>query len=293
MRLVALDLDGTLVHSDGHVSARNRAALDAARTAGVELAICTGRRHSYALRVLRTLPMSPHEVVISSNGAVTRTAEGDLLWRVTLPREVTLRLCSELREFRNALVLTLDMFQTDGHDAPGALLLEELDDLHGSIRAWMEINAASIQRWQPLEGAFASPESPEPIQAMLCGGMDRIHRAESLLRHKLGGYVDSYRTEYPGKDLCILDILPKGRSKGSALLQFAESRGIPPEAILAIGDNWNDEPMLQVAGRSVVMQNAPQDLQRHAQQQGWHLSPVGGDEDGVAVAIEGALRAQS
>ncbi len=289
VRLIAMDLDGTLVHSTGGISPRNRAALDAARAAGVELAICTGRRHSYALRVLRTLPLQPEEVVISSNGAVTRTAAGDLLWRVTLPLEIARRLCTELQEYRNALVLTFDMFEPDGHDAPGALVLEELDHLHGSIRSWMEVNAGSIRRISPLEQAFAAPDSLEPIQAMLCGDMKRIHRAEALLHEYLGDDVDSYRTEYPGKDLCILDILHKGRSKGSALLQLAERRGIPPESILAIGDNWNDEPMLRVAGQSVVMRNAPEDFWRHASEQGWQLSPAEGDEDGVALAIEEAL----
>ncbi len=288
MRLIATDLDGTLLHSNGEVTGRNRAALRDARAAGVEIAINTGRRHSYALRAVRDLGLPAEDAIISSNGAVVRTVSGDLLWRGHLELPLVHRMLEELLPFRNALVFTLDLVGPEGADVAGALVLEELDHLHGSITRWMDVNAASIRRVVPLESAFDGVDAPRPIQAMLCGKMDRMHAAEALLAERFLDDVDTYRTEYPGHDLCILDIMPKGLSKGAALLRFAARRGIAPEEILAIGDNWNDVPMLRVAGRAVVMRNAPEDLQRYAREQGWSLGAAG-DEDGVAGAVEAAL----
>lgn len=292
IRLIAADLDGTLVHSSGIITPRNRAALERARRAGIHVAINTGRRHSYALRALRSINLPPGDAVISSNGAVVRTVAGDLLWRGSLALPVARRLLEELRPWRNSLVFTFDLIGPQGADVPGALLLEELDTLHGSIRRWMETNAASIRRVFPLEDAFTAEDATEPIQAMLCGTMTRMHAAEALLQQQFTDEIETYRTEYPGNDLCILDIMPRGRSKGTALLQFAELYDIAPRQIMAIGDNWNDVPMLDVAGTPVVLGNAPDELQAYARAQGWHIGKSG-DEDGVALAVEAALAGQT
>src|SRR5215469_7045435 len=72
-RLIAVDMDGTLLGDTGQVSPRNLAALLAAHAAGVEVVIATGRRHAYAMRVLRALELPHTCALISSNGAVTRT----------------------------------------------------------------------------------------------------------------------------------------------------------------------------------------------------------------------------
>jgi hydroxymethylpyrimidine pyrophosphatase-like HAD family hydrolase len=97
-----------------------------------------------------------------------------------------------------------------------------------------------------------------------------------------------HRTEYPHRDLCILDILPNGCSKASALLHLAEMRGFGADEILAVGDNWNDLPMLQMAGRCAVMANAPADLRALAAERGWQIAPSN-DDDGVAKVIEAVL----
>ena len=99
--------------------------------------------------------------------------------------------------------------------------------------------------------------------------------------------ITLHRTEYPDRDLCILDILPAGCSKASALLHLAALRGISMQQVLAIGDNWNDVPMLEAAGSAVLMANAPADLKALAVARGWAIGPCN-DEDGVAIAIEAA-----
>jgi hydroxymethylpyrimidine pyrophosphatase-like HAD family hydrolase len=312
IRLIAIDLDGTLLGDDGRVSPRNLAALHAAHARGVQLAIATGRRHSFAMRVLRPLGLHHDSILISSNGTITRTlgASGaesipsQLLARTHLPHATALWLCAHIcgegdLDFRNALVLTFDRTQPDGEDSRGALVVERLDHLTASISRWMAANEPYLTQVTPIERALADPSDP-PIQAMLCGTLERMARAEARLLEHPGVVVSGHasesapheltlhRTEYPARDLSILDILPAGCSKGAALLSLARARDIEPAQVLAIGDNWNDVSMLQAAGRAVLMLNAPEDLKVLARASGWRIAPSNRD-DGVAHAIDSAL----
>jgi hypothetical protein len=100
-----------------------------------------------------------------------------------------------------------------------------------------------------------------------------------------------HRTEYPSRDLTILDILPPGCSKGAALRRLAKQRGLAPEEVVAIGDNWNDLEMLEFAGRPVVVANGAPDLVELARRRRWEIAPAN-DEDGVAAVIEALLAAE-
>ncbi len=289
IRMVAIDLDGTLIHSSGIVTERNLQALHAAKSAGVQVVIATGRRHSYAMRVLQQLSMDASDIVLSSNGTVARRISADLIFRESMSLETARLLCRTLSAFRDALVLTFDLVTPNGEDTHGALVLERIDELHASIRAWIEANAAYIRRVVPIESILAGPEAMQPIQAMLCGTMDRMDMAEAALgTSPAGDLIDVYRTEYPGRDLCIVDLLPRGSSKGAGLLRLAEQQGILPGEIMTIGDNWNDVPMLRIAGRAVLMRNAPDDLLNMAEDEGWEIG-ASHDDDAVAEAIESAI----
>ena len=295
-RLIAIDMDGTLLGPDGRVSPENLAALDRAEEHGVEIAIATGRRHCYAMRVLRELDRPGHHALISSNGTVIRTIDSSLVHRAHMSADTARWLVEHLRPFRNTLVITFDNVQPDGEDGPGALVCEQLEHLNASIGRWMEANAPYMARVSPIERAL---DAGPPIQMMLCGPVARMREAEAhLLEHpriahvedaeKPGTEIALHRTEYAERDLCILDILPAGSSKASALLHLAELRGITASDIVAIGDNWNDVPMLRMAGHAVVMSNAPADLLDLATEQGWTIAPSN-EEHGVAIAIEALL----
>jgi hydroxymethylpyrimidine pyrophosphatase-like HAD family hydrolase len=321
IRLIAIDMDGTLLGDDGRVSPRNLAALRAAESRGVQLVVATGRRHSFAMRVLRLLGLHPDSILISSNGTVTRTLGAEkipsqLLARTHLPHATALWLCAHVKDFRNALVLTFDCTGPDGEDSRGALVVERLDQLTASIGRWMAANEPYLSQVTPIEDALADPSDP-PIQAMLCGTLDRMARAEARLLEYPGVNASTHihgqpshkavrqssnsdeadhqlslhRTEYPARDLSIIDILPAGCSKGAALLALAAARNIDPTAILAIGDNWNDISMFEAAGRAVLMENAPEDLKALARARNWVIARSNRD-DGVAHAIESALTCQ-
>lgn len=320
IRLIAIDMDGTLLGDDGRVSPRNLASLRAAESHGVQLVVATGRRHSFAMRVLRPLGLHPDSILISSNGTITRTLGAEkipsqLLARTHLPHATALWLCAHVKDFRNALVLTFDRTGPDGEDSRGALVVERLDQLTASIGRWMAANEPYLVQVNPIERALADPSDP-PIQAMLCGTLERMARAEARLLEYPGVTASTHihgqpsrkvvrqssnsdeadhqlslhRTEYPARDLSIIDILPANCSKGAALLSLARARDIDPAAILAIGDNWNDVTMFQAAGRAVLMDNAPENLKALARARKWSIVPSNRD-DGVAHAIESTLAA--
>ncbi len=297
-RLIAIDLDGTLLNSSGQVSPRNLAALRLAESSGIEVVISTGRRHSFAMRVLRDLNLQPASAVVSSNGTVVRTIGSELIHCTHLPLSTAHWLCAHLDDYRNTLVLTFDLTGPDGEDSRGALIVEHLDELHTSIGRWMRANERYITKVHRIEDALQPGANP-PIQMMLCGPIDRMREAEALLnqhpritpvgdRESLHAEVALHRTTYPETDLTLLDILPAGCSKASALEHLAALRGFTAADILAIGDNWNDVAMLHLAGRAALMSNAPDDLKALASTSGWVIVPSN-DEDGVAVAIESVL----
>jgi hypothetical protein len=297
-RLIAIDLDGTLLNSSGDISQRNATALRRAEESGAEVVIATGRRHAYAMRVLRGLNLRSASALISSNGTVIRTIGNQLLHRTHLPLESALWLCGHLKDFRNTLVATFDAVDADGDELRGALVCEQLDDLHASIDAWMQSNRRYIAHVPSMEEALRAREAP-PIQMMVCGGIERMSAAEARLledprvtavgaQERPGAQIALHRTIYPENDLSIVDILPAGCSKASALQHLAALRGVTTEEIVAIGDNWNDVPMLRLAGHAVLMSNAPSDLQALARGSGWQIAPTN-DQDGVAVAMDEAL----
>lgn len=281
LKLIVIDIDGTLLPSAGtRVSPRNTRALLEAEAAGLEIVIATGRRQAYAAPLIAPVGLKPETVMITSNGAVTRTLGGAPIHRIALPVETARALCPALRPL-GTTVFTFD------REGPGEMVLETLDHLHPRMNLWVEANRASIRQVRPLERAFDQGDAP--VQGMVCGTVARMRSAQQQLdAGDLADRIQIHRTEYVARDLTILDILPPGCSKGAALRRLAAERGIARGEILALGDNWNDLEMLECAGRPVVMANGAPDLVLEAQRRGWALT-ASNDEDGVAQILESVL----
>jgi Cof subfamily protein (haloacid dehalogenase superfamily) len=282
IRLIAIDIDGTLMPSTGPgISSRNCAALRAAEAAGIEIVIATGRRQAYAMPLIAQVGLDENSVMISSNGAVVRGFDGQLLDRRFLPVETARQLCVALRGY-GTMVFTFD------REGTGALVIESLQQLHARIDRWVEANRPYLVEMQPLERAFDAGE--EPIQGMVCGTVAEMLAAQrQLLLSEVGGQIAMHRTEYAARNLSILDLLPPGCSKGAALDSLARIRGLERSQIMAIGDNLNDLEMLEYAGRAVVMANAGEEVLSLAMRRGWEITASNND-DGVALAVEEVVR---
>jgi Cof subfamily protein (haloacid dehalogenase superfamily) len=282
IQLIAIDIDGTLLPSAGpRISPRNCAALQAAEAAGIEIVIATGRRQAYAMPLVAQVGLSEDSVMISSNGAVVRGFDGTLLDRRFLPVETARALSGLLRGY-GTTVFTFD------REGTGALVIEDMHQLHARIDRWVEANRPYLLEVHPIERAFDGGE--EPIQGMVCGTVAQMIEAEKqLLLSDVAELIAMHRTEYAARNLSILDLLPPGCSKGAALHSLAGIRGLKRDQIMAIGDNLNDLEMLEYAGRAVVMANASDEILALARQRGWEIT-ASNDDDGVALAVEEVLR---
>jgi Cof subfamily protein (haloacid dehalogenase superfamily) len=273
IRLIAIDIDGTLLDSQFTIPPANISALRRAHELGVEIVLVTGRRHSFALPIVEMLGFNVS--LISSNGAVTRSLQGELFHRDLLPAATARKLIRHMDPYRGNAVITFDV------ETKGALVLERADELHHSISRWLEKNASFLEYSIPLEDCLIT----DPIQAMFCGTVARMREAEKHLKSAgLDDEITVLKTEYTHRDLCMFDVLTYACSKGHAVERWATYRQIPRDQIMAIGDNYNDREMLEYAGVPVVMANASDELK----QLGWTVT-LSNDEGGVAAAIEQAL----
>ncbi len=277
-------MDGTLLPSfSTAISRRNAQALRAAQQAGITVAIATGRRASYTAPLLEGHGLRADMPLITSNGAVVRTLGGEPMDRCHMDARVGRGLCALLRPF-GSLVFTFDQ--------PGRaeLVLEDLEQAHGRIALWVEANRGSIEVVKPLEDALIDGE--DPIQGMVAGSIQAMREAEkSLKASEWASECECTRTEYPARDISILDLLPPGISKVWALERLAARLGVDRREVMAIGDNWNDFGMLEWAGQPYVMANSSSELRATAKLNGWKQAPAN-DEDGVAVVLERAMAAK-
>jgi hypothetical protein len=276
LRLIAIDIDGTLLNPEFKISATDIATLQRAHAQGIEVILVTGRRHTFALPIAQQLGFDLW--LISSNGAVTRSLAGETFHRDLLPEATCRELVHVMQEFRGQTVLTFDSNDRSG-DGSGTIVIERLDQLEASIRRWLEKNMQYIQFVVPIENALTT----DPVQAMFCGPVADMQRVLQVLGN-CGLPITVLRTEYPGRDLSIVDVLNAGCSKGHALERWANYRQITREQVMAIGDNYNDIEMLVFAGHPFIMGNASEELRGR----GWKLTRSNA-ESGVAAAIDHVL----
>ena len=271
LRLIAIDIDGTLLNPEFHISETDLATLRRAHAQGIEIIVVTGRRHTFALPIVEQLGFDLW--MISSNGAITRSLAGETFHRDLLPEGTCRDLVHVMQEFRGQTVLTFDS------TGKGTIVIERLDQLEHSIQRWLEKNMQYIEFVVPIEKALTT----DPVQAMFCGPVADMQRVLRVLE-SCALPITVLRTEYPGRDLSIVDVLNDGCSKGHALERWANYRRITRNQVMAIGDNYNDIEMLAFAGHPFIMGNASEELRGR----GWKLTRSNA-ESGVSAAIEHML----
>jgi len=270
VRLIALDIDGTLLDSRWQLPEANRLAIAEAARRGIEVALVTGRRYDFAMPVARQLD-APVTMIVN-NGALVRSHDGQTHLRYLLPAETARRVLQLTLPWRDGAALIFDRLREN------QLMLEALDPNDTMRFAYYSRNREFIGVAQPLESCLAE----DPIQVMFSGPVEEMRKAEVLLRE--APFAAEYGlavTVYENKDFAMIDVLNPTSTKGVALAEWAALRGIAREDVLAIGDNHNDLEMLTYAGIPVVMSNGVDALKCF----GWHQTSSN-DEGGVAAAIE-------
>jgi Cof subfamily protein (haloacid dehalogenase superfamily) len=268
IRLIGIDVDGTLLDSQGRMPPANRDAIHEAVAAGIHVSLVTGRSYPFARPVAEPLPAEV--TLIVSNGAVERAMDGSTYARRLLNRDVARTVLDATRPHRHAAALIFD------RDADRQVLYESMDWEHPGRRNYWSRNQSLIAQISPLEDALVE----DPIQVMFNGGVEAMRDlSRTLQRHAADTFAVSL-TEYIYRDFSLIDVTAPTATKGRALTWRAQQLGLTRDEVMAIGDNFNDLEMLESAGLPIVMANAVDGLK----DRGWHMTGHQ-DEAGLAQAI--------
>ena len=271
IRLIALDVDGTLLDSQWRVPDANRDAIRRAAARGIEVALVTGRRFDFARPVIEAID-APLTLIVSG-GALVKARDGRTLVRHLLPAAVAREVLDVTRAFRDATALVFD------RPRAAQVVHECLDRGNPHRLAYYDRNRDFIVQVVPLEDALTEGD---PIQVMFSGAVADMRRLVSRIdAAPVASRCSTAVTEYEARDFALVDVNRAGCTKGTTLAEWVASRGLDRSEVMAIGDNFNDLEMLRFAGLPVVMGNAVPALH----QLGW-ASSGSNDEAGVAQAIE-------
>jgi len=267
IRLIGIDVDGTLLDTRGQIPQANVDAIHDAVRAGIAVALVTGRSYPFVRPIAEPLP--PAITLIVSNGAVERGMDGSRFARRLLDRDIARAVLDSTRPFRHAAALVFD------RDADRQVMFETMDWEHPGRKAYWARNQSLIAQSVPLEDALIE----DPIQVMFNGGVDTMRALVEELRAGAGEFAVSL-TEYVHRDFSLIDVTAPAATKGRALAWRAGQLGLRRDEVMAVGDNFNDLEMLEFAGLPVVMGNSVPGLLEH----GWVIT---GDNEhaGLAEAI--------
>jgi len=280
IKLLALDLDGTLLNSHGEISVENIKAIQKAEEKGILVTIATGRRFRDALPVAFQLRLNAP--VICHNGALIKYADTLETVAVSIVPQKTVREILRVgREFGGDALVSADPH------GKGVMLYDRISDENVSLQKY-------IAWGKRLHGAEAEEavHHVENLEA-ICGEVETVHvsfsgscalmaQLEMILRNELQTSATILTTVYPRLDFTLIDILPPDASKGIGVEKLALINKLSAENVMVMGDNYNDLEMLEYAGTAVVMGNASPNLLERAEFQ----TTLSNDENGVALAIE-------
>lgn len=268
IRIIALDLDGTLLNSKKELSRRNYRALEEAAQRGIEVVPTTGRFFDAMPQVIRELPFVHY--AITMNGAQLRhVSTGQVLYRAEIPLVQAL----EILRFLDTQPVAYDCFVGDA--AYMTASMQERIECYTDEPYCCEMVRRLRQPVEELKAFVAAQELD--VQKSQLFTMDQALRRRMLeeIPQRFPGVIASSSL------LHNVEINHERANKGAAVLALAEHLGLDARQVMAMGDGLNDVSMLKAAGTGVAMENSFPGVKEHAD---W----VGGDcdHDGVALAVE-------
>jgi Cof subfamily protein (haloacid dehalogenase superfamily) len=269
IRLLALDIDGTLVGDDLVVGTRTRRAIRAARARGVTVSLATGRMVSSAMRFARELDLT--DPVIGYQGGLIRAMPpprsdrlGKLLVHTPLSATVAREVVSwSIEAGLDPHINHLERFVLRADDP-------KADDYSAFMGARAELVPDIVEAIShPVTKVLAVGEPPRPVELAARARARFAGRADVTISHPR-----------------FLEFVAPGVSKGRAVRWLARRMRIPLTAAMAIGDQWNDLEMLAEVGHGAAMPTAPLQVRSVAR---YVAPPV--DDEGVAELIESLVLA--
>jgi Cof subfamily protein (haloacid dehalogenase superfamily) len=275
IRLLAIDIDGTLLDSRGRLPDAHRDALIDASAQGVEVALVTGRSFHFTTAVTERLPI-PLTMIVN-NGAVVKRKDGTTELRHVLARDAARRILDETGHLEDSVAIVFD--RSDERQ----IVFDRMDWSHPNRRGYYEKNKAFIaESPSPLRDMLTE----DPIQIMFNGSVEPMrHLVASLRAMPIADRFAVAITEYVPRDFSLVDVNGAGCSKGTTLATWVERRGLTPAEVAAFGDNLNDVEMLDYAGTAYIMGNAIDSLKSRGYRQA-----ASNDEGGLAHAVKACLK---
>lgn len=259
IKLIVVDLDGTLLNSHHQMSERNEKILRAALDQGIQVMLATGKTYYSARHIIDKLNLTTPGVYVQ--GLVVHNADGSIRYQQTLDPNLARRVIT-FAEDRGFTVL----IYSGTH-----LFMRAKTALYEHIQRYDEPTPTIVG---PLQNILDTT----PVHKLLLYGDDkRVTALRWQLSMQLNGQATLVYAQIPG----MMEVLPYGASKGRAVKSLIRELGFHANQTLAIGDGENDIEMIQVAGIGVAMGNADERLKKVAE----HIV-ADNDHDGVAEAIE-------
>ena len=244
-RLLALDLDGTILGPDGAPTPGVREAVDEARRRGVEVVVCTGRRLRTALPLARGLGLTG--AIVVNNGVLVKDLESaETLHHRYLSSELYAEILALLRDTGPPLVYV------DAYHQQTDILTERHHEQHPFQREYLADNSDWARVIDDLGGA----RRDDVIMLTMIGDAQTLSALRERARQAFGERIGMNwlaSQQYRGQ---ILEFLAPGSGKWQALRRVADTAGIAPEQIAAVGDDNNDVGMIRGAGFGIAMGNA-------------------------------------
>jgi hypothetical protein len=289
--IIAIDLDGTLLGPTSTVSARNRDAVQRAREAGARVIICTGRGLAEARVGIEGIRQ--RDPVVVAGGSITADpVSGRTLHRATMERDLVREGVATLHAHGHAALVLKDRADA-GYDY---LVVhgERRLPLDPVTRWWFETMGVHVRAIDVLE---EDPHPEHTVRIGVCAPSHTLDEMERSLRSQLGGravlhnfpavVAPASASRVAGQTMHVLEVFDAQATKWRAIERLAKDWGVPAQRIMAIGDEINDLDMVRNAGLGVAMGNAVAPVRDVARK---HTARH--DEDGVALAIEAALRGE-
>ncbi|MBM3213429.1 hypothetical protein FJZ36_00710 [Candidatus Poribacteria bacterium] len=271
VRLVGIDIDGTLLDPSGRITDATHRALDRAHRLGIEIAIVSGRRFESAMAVAGDLYVPA--LYGLHNGAALRRRDGSYLYARRVSEDI-IHAAGRLADELDAYPLA---FQDDSGDPFTRIFCmapERADEsLAPYFRDYVQRNAAYVTLVDDLTGF-----SGNALEVMLTAPKARTGELAGAVAERLGSRVSVIPAH--GGRIGYIGIAHHDVTKALPLQQIAAERGLTADEIMAVGDNLNDLDMLRYAGHGVLMGNAAPELHRL----GFRITG-GNDEDGLAAAL--------
>ncbi|MGH9141164.1 MAG: HAD-IIB family hydrolase [Vicinamibacterales bacterium] len=277
IRLLAIDIDGTLLDSRGQLPDVHREALIEASAAGLAIALATGRSFHFTTAVVECLPI-PLTLIVN-NGAVVKRKSGETELRHLLARDAARHILDHTRHLEDSVAIVFD--RPDERQ----IVFERMDWSHPNRRGYYEKNKAFIaQAGSPLRDMLTE----DPIQVMFNGRVKAMRVLVESLRTLPGAERYSVAiTEYVARDFALVDVNGAGCSKGTTLAAWVRRRGWGAADVAAFGDNLNDVEMLDYAGTAYIMGNATDTLRSRG-----YRETASNDEGGLALAVRACLQSR-